>query len=221
MVQYLHPYMMTGKIIALTRLTFIGKAMFLFFNILPTLVIAFVPRSKCLLISSAVILEWKKIKSLTVSIVSPSICHGMMGPNAMIFIFWMLSFKPAFPLSFFTFIKKLFSSSLSTKGVGSSAYLRLLIVLSAILIPACASSSQEFHMMYSAYKINEQGENKYIALMHAFPDLKPVCCFMYSSNCCFLTCIQISQEPGKGFWYTHHLKIFPTLLWSRQSKALV
>ena len=105
-----------GKTIALTRLTFVGKVMILFFNILSRFVIAFLPRSKCLLISwlqspSAVILEPKKIKSVTVSTVSPSICHEVMWPDAMILVFWMLSFKPASSLSF-TFIKRLFSSSL-------------------------------------------------------------------------------------------------------------
>ena len=70
----------------------------------------------------------------------PSVCHEVMGPNAMIFIFWRLNFKPAFSLSSFTFIKKLFSSSsLSAISVVSSAYLRLLILLPAILIPAYAS----------------------------------------------------------------------------------
>ena len=87
------------------------------FNMLSRLVIAFLPRSKCFLISwlqspSAVILEPKKIKSVTISIVPPSICHEVMGLDAMIFVFWMLSFKPAFSLSSFTFIKRLFSSSL-------------------------------------------------------------------------------------------------------------
>ena len=91
-VQLSHPYLTTGKTIALTRQTFVGKVMFLLFNILSRLVIAFLPRSKCLLISwlqspSAVILERKKIKSLTVSIVSPSICHEVMGPDAMILDF--------------------------------------------------------------------------------------------------------------------------------------
>ena len=94
--------MTTGKTIALTRQTFVGKVLSLFFNmLLICFLIAFLPRSKCLLISwlqspSALILEPKKIKSLTVSIVSPSICHEKMGPDAMIFIFWMASFKPAF-----------------------------------------------------------------------------------------------------------------------------
>ena len=92
MVQLSHPYMTTGKTIALTIWTFAGKVMSLLFNILSKLLIAFLPRSKCLLISwlqtlSVVILEPPKIKSLTVSIVSPSICHEMVGPDAMIFGF--------------------------------------------------------------------------------------------------------------------------------------
>ena len=90
--------MTTGKTIALTRQTFVGKVMSLLFNMLSRLVIAFLPRNKHLLISwlqspSAVILEPKKIKSVTVSIVSPSICHELIGPDAMIFVFLMLSFK--------------------------------------------------------------------------------------------------------------------------------
>ena len=91
-VQLSHPHMTTVKIIALTRRTFVGKVMSLPFNMLSRLVIAFLPKSNHLLISwlqspSAVILEPKKIKSLTVSIVSPSICHKMMGLDAMIFVF--------------------------------------------------------------------------------------------------------------------------------------
>ena len=105
-------------------------------------------------------LQWfwspDKIKSATVS---PSICHEVMGPDVMIRVFWMLSFKPAFSLLSFTFIKRLFSSSLSAIRVVSSEYLRLLIFLQAILIPACASSSPAFLMMYSAYKLNKQGDN--------------------------------------------------------------
>ena len=91
-VQLSHPYMTTGKTIVLTICTFVGKIMSLLFNILPRLVIVFLPRSKCLLISwlqppSAVILEPKKIKSVTVSIASPSVSHEVMGRDAMIFIF--------------------------------------------------------------------------------------------------------------------------------------
>uniref|UniRef100_A0AC11EF50 Uncharacterized protein n=1 Tax=Ovis aries TaxID=9940 RepID=A0AC11EF50_SHEEP len=91
-VQLSHPYMTTGKTIALTRWTLVDKVMSLLLNMLSRLVITFLPRSKCLLISwlqspSAVILEPRKIKSDTVSTVSPSICHEVMGPDAMIFVF--------------------------------------------------------------------------------------------------------------------------------------
>ena len=108
MVQLSHPYMTTGKTIALTRWTFVGKVMSLLFNKLSRLVIVFLPRSKHLLISwlqspSAVILELKKIKSLTVSIVFPSICHEVIKPDAMILVFCVLSFKPTFSLSIFHF----------------------------------------------------------------------------------------------------------------------
>ena len=110
--------------------------------------------------SSAVILEPKKIKSLTVSIVSPSICHEVMELDLLIFVFWMLSFKPAFSLSSFTYIKRLFSSSsLSTITMVLSAYLRLLVFLPAILIPPCGSYSLAFLMMYPEYKLNKQGDN--------------------------------------------------------------
>ena len=90
-VQLLHPYMTTGKTIALIRQTFVGKVMSLLFNMLSRLVITFLPKSKRLLISwlqspSAVIWE-KKIKSVTVFIVSPSICHEVMGPDAIILVF--------------------------------------------------------------------------------------------------------------------------------------
>ena len=155
-VQLSHPYMTTGKTIALTRRTFVGKVMSLLLNKQSRLVITFLPRSKCLLISllqwpSAVILEPRKIKSATVSTVFPSICNEGVGMDAMILVFWLLSFKPTFSLSTFTFNKRLFSSSsLSARRVVSSAYLRLLIFLLAILIPACASSSPAFLMMYSA-----------------------------------------------------------------------
>ena len=89
----------------------------------------------------------------------PIICHEVMGLDAMILVFWMLSFKPTFSLSSFTFIKRLFSSSLCATRVVSSAYLRLLIFLLSILIPDCASSSLVFLIMYSAYKLNKQGDN--------------------------------------------------------------
>ena len=156
--------MTTGKTIALTRQTFVGKVMSLLFNKLSRLVTTFLSRSKCLNFIAAVTIYSdfgaQKIKSITVSTVSPSICHEVMGPDAMILVFWMLSFKPTFPLSSFIFIKRLFSySSLAAIRVVSSVYLRLLIFLRAILIPPCASSSPTFLMMYSAYKLNKQDDN--------------------------------------------------------------
>ena len=134
--------------------------MSLLFNMLSRLVTTFLPRSKHLLISwlqslSAVVLE----PSLFVSIFSPSVCPEVMGLDVMILVFWMLNFKPTFhcPL---TFIKRLFSSSLlSAVRVVVYEYLRLLVFLPAIVIPACASSSPAFFMMYSAYKLNKQGDN--------------------------------------------------------------
>ena len=128
LVRLLDPSMTSGKTIALTLWIFVSKVMSLLFNMLSRLVIAFLPKS--LLISwlqstSAMILEPKKIKPVTVSIACPSISHEAMRPDAMIFVFWMLSFQPAFSLSSFTFIKRLFrSSSLSAIRVVSSAYLR-------------------------------------------------------------------------------------------------
>ena len=109
---------------------------------------------------STVILEHKKIKYLTISIVPSSICHEVVGPDAMIFIFWMFSSKPAFSFPSFTFVKRLFSfSSLSTIRMVSSVYLRLSIFLLTILIPACALSSLAFYMIYSAYKLYKQNDN--------------------------------------------------------------
>ena len=106
MVQLLHPYMTTGKTIDLTRWTFVGKVMSMLFNMLSRLVITFLPRNKRLFISwlqspSAVIWEPQKIKSATVSTVSPSICHEVMGLDAMILVFWMLSFKATFSVFHF------------------------------------------------------------------------------------------------------------------------
>ena len=162
----LQPYLSTEKAIAMTRRNFVGKVMSLLFNMLSRFVIAFLPRSTCLLISwlqspSAVILVPKKI--------SPSLfplfpylfawsdgtgCHDLCFLN----VFWI--FKPTFSLSSFTFIKRLFSSSLlSAIRMVSSTYLRLLVFLPAIFTPACDSSSPAFCMMYSAYKLNKQGDN--------------------------------------------------------------
>jgi len=140
--------------------------------------------------------------------------------DAMIFVFWMLSFKQAFSLSSFTFINRLFSSSLlSAIRVVSSAYLRWLIFLLAILIPACVSSSLAFHMIYSAYKLNKQDDNIQ-PWRNPFPIL----------NQSIVPCpvLTVASWPAYKFLKRQvrwsgipiSLRIFHSLLWSTQSKAL-
>ena len=141
MVQLSHPYMTAGINKALTISTFVSKVVSLLFNMLSRLVIAFLQRSKCLLISwpqspSAVVLEPKKKKSITTSTFPPSICHQVMGMG--IFVFLIFSFKPA--LSSFTVIKRLFP----VIRVVSSAYLRLLMFLPSILIQLVAHPAWHF-----------------------------------------------------------------------------
>ena len=123
LVQLSHPYLTTGKTIALTRQTFVGKVISLLFNLLSRLVIAFLPRSKYLLISwlqspSAVILEPPKVKSDSVSTVSRSICHEVMGKDAMILVFWMLSF---IIITFFECwaLSEFFHAPLSLSSIGA------------------------------------------------------------------------------------------------------
>ena len=151
-----------GKTTALTVQTFAGRVTSPF-NTLARSVIAFLTRNNRFLISwlqslSAVILEPKKRNSVTTSTFSSSICHGVMGPDAMILVFLILSLKPALSLCSFTLIKRFYSSSsLSAVRVVSSAYLRLLAYLLRVLSPACSSSSPAFLMMCSAYVLNKQG----------------------------------------------------------------
>ena len=157
----LHPYMITGKTIALIRRTFVGKVMSLLFNMLSRLVIAFLPSSKCLSISwlqspSAEILEPKNIKSLSVSIFSPSICQEVMGLDVMILVFWTLSFKPAFSLSsrgslILCCFLPLAWYHLHIWGCWYSSH--------QSWFSFCNSSSLTFHMMHSAQKLNKQGDN--------------------------------------------------------------
>ena len=130
-------------------------------------------------------------------------CHDLSFLN--------VEFKPTFSVSCFTFIKRLFSSSLSAISVVSSAYLRLLIFLPGILIPACASSSPAFLMLYSAYKLNKQGDNIQ-PWFSPFPIWDQTVCSISSSNCCCLTCIQISQEAGQVLWYSHLFQNFPQFI---------
>ena len=218
--------MTPGKTIALTRWIFVGKVMSLLFNMLSRFVITFLPRSKRLLISWLqyhLRWFWSPPKwSLTLFPLSfLSISHEVMGPDAMILVFWLLSFKPTFSLCSFTFIKRLFSSSsLSAIRVVSSAYLKLLIFLPAILIPACASSSPAFLMMYSVYKLNKQGDN--IQPWHTpFPIWNqsvvpcPVLTVASWPACRFLK----RQVRWSGMPIS--FRIFHSLLRSTQSKALV
>ena len=135
------------------------------FSTLSRFVIAFLPRSKHLLIwwlqsPSAVILEPPKIKSVTVSTFFPIYLPWSDGTVCYDLSFLNVDFKPGFSLSSFTLIKRLFSSSsLSAMRVVSSAYLKLLIFLPAVLIPAWDSSSPAIHVIYSAYRLNKQGDN--------------------------------------------------------------
>ena len=155
-VQLSHPYMTTGKTIALTKRTFVGNVMSLLFNMLSR----FASFNFMAAITICSDFGAPKNKICHCFQCFPFTCNEVIGLDAMILGFCMLSFKPTFSLSSFTFIKRLFSSSsFSAIRVVSSAYLRLLIFLLAILIPACASSSPTYHMMYSAYKLNKKGDN--------------------------------------------------------------
>ena len=134
-----------------------------------------------------------------------------MGQDAMILVFWILSFKPTFSHSSFTFIKRLFSSSsLSAVRVVSPAYLRLLIFLLAILIPACASSRPAFHMMYSAYKLNNQGDN-----------IQPWCTPFLIWNQPIISCpvITVASWPAYGFLKKHGMNILEMIqkTWNQRS----
>ena len=149
---------------------------------------------------------------------SPSICYAVMGLDAMILVFWMLSFKPTFSLSSFTFINRLLStSSLYAIRVVSSTYLRLLIFLPAILIPACASSSPAFLMMYSACKLNKQGDN-----IQPWPISFPI----WNQSVVPCPILTVASWPAYRFLKRQirwsgipiSFRIFHSLLWSTQSK---
>ena len=133
--------------------------------------------------------------------------------------FLNVEFKPAFSLSSFTFIKRLFSSSLSAISMVSYAYLRLLIFFLAVLIPACASSSQAFHIMYSAHKLNKKGDN-------IQPWRTPFPIWTQSIVPCQV--LTVASWPAYRFLRRQvrwsgipiSLRIFHSLLWSTQSKLL-
>ena len=161
-VQLSHSNVTTGKTIALTIRTFVSKVMSLLFNMLSRLVIAFLLRSQGSFNFVAVPSDFgvQEDKICCCFHFFPFYSPSSDGTGCHDLSFLTLIFKPAFSFSCFTFFKRLFSSSLlSAIKVVSSAYLRLLVFLPAILIPACASSSQAFHVIYSAYKLNKQGDS--------------------------------------------------------------
>ena len=151
----------------------------------------------------------------------PFICHELIGPNGIILVFWMLSFKPAFSLSSFIFIKRLFSSSsLSAISVVPSAYLKLLIFPQAILISAYDSSSQAFCMIYSTYKLNKQDDN-----------IQPWCIPFLIFKQSFVPCSIVTVVSWLAYWFLRRQggwsaipiswRNFHTLLWSTPSKVLM
>ena len=154
-----HPHMTIGKTIVLTIETFVNKVMSLLFNMLSSYVTVFLPRNKCLFISweqspSAVILELRKIKSITISNISPSIFHEVMEPDEMILIFWKMSFMPAFSLSSFTLIKRLFHFLFTFwHWSGIICISEVIVILLAILIPAWDSSSPAFPLDVFCIKV--------------------------------------------------------------------
>ena len=166
------------------------------FSTLSRFVIAFLPRSNHFLISwlqspSTVILEPKKRKSVSTSTFSPSICREVMGLDAMILVFLMFRFKLDFALSSFTLFKRFFSSDLlSAIRVVPSAYLRLLMFVGPILIPACTSS---FLVMFLAYKLNRVTADSPVLLLSQ----SSISCSIQGSNCCFLIRIQVSHEMNE------------------------
>ena len=180
--------------------TSVGNVMSLLLNMLSRFVIAFLPRSKCLLISrlqswSALVFEPKKIKFLSVSIFFSIYLPWIDRTRSMILLFECSVLRQLF-YSSFTCIEKLFRSfSISAIKVVSSVYLRLLIFLKAILIPDWVSSSPACHRIYSAYKLNKQGHNiePWRALFWSLNQS----IILSSSSWCFLSSIQLSQEAGK------------------------
>ena len=222
MVQLSHPYMTTGETIALIRRTFVGKVMSLLFNILFRLVITFLPRNKCLNFMAAVTnccdFGAPKNKVWHCFHFSPSICHEVVGSDAMILVFWMLSFKATFSLSSFTFIKRLFSSSSLYHKGGVICISEVIVISPSNLDTACASWSPAFLMMYSACKLNKQGDN-------IQPWRTPFPIWNQSVFQClvlFPLVLPTGFSGGQVRWcgIPISLTVFHSLLWSTQSKAL-
>ena len=160
----------------------------------------------------------QKIKSATVSTFLLSICHEVIGPDAMILVFWMLSFKPAFYSPLSPHQEALYSLLAFGIRVVASAHLRLLIFLPAVLILAWDSSSMAFRMVYSAYKLNKQGDN--IQPWHS-PFLiwnQPVPCPILTVASC--PTYRFLRRRVRWSGISISWRIFHSLLWSTQSNAL-
>ena len=209
-----------------TDLCWQSEVMSLIFNMLSRLVIAFLSRSKCLLIlwlqsPSPVVLEAKKRKFVIVYAFFPIYLPWSDGTRCHDLSFLMLSFKPAFSLSSFTFIKRLFSSSsLSVIRVVSFAYLRLLTFPLALVIPAFKSSSPAFHMMYSAYKLNKPGDNIHLwcTPFSILIEFVFMCLILTVASCSAYRFLR-RQVSWSGI--PNSLRLFHNILWSTQSKALM
>ena len=207
MVQLSQLYMTMGKAIALTIWTFVEKVMSMLFNMLSRFVIAFSSKGQACFNFMAAVTVHSDFGAQ-----EKKICHCFHffpfylpwsgGTRCRDLSFWMLCFKPVFSLSSFTFIKRLFSSSsLSAIRVVSSGYLRLLIFLPAILMLAFDSSSPPFHMVYSAYKLNKQGDNVctwHTPFLILNQSVVP-CPVLTVASCCVL----VSQETENAVWYSH------------------
>ena len=220
MVQLLLPYMTTGKTIALTRWTFVSKVMSLLFNMLSRLVITFLPRSKRLSISwlqllSAVIWSPRKLNPLLFPLF-PHLFAMKWWDQRLITVFWMLSFKTAFSLFSFTFIKRLFSSS-SLSAMSGITCISEIVDISPSNLDFSLRFSLVFHMIYSS--LNKQGDNiQPWCILFPVLNQSTVPCSLVTiasfSACRFLR----RQERWSGIPVS--LRIFHSLLWSTQSKAL-
>ena len=164
------------------------------------------------------ILELKKRKSVTVSTFSPSICCEMMGPNAMILVFLMLSFKPALSLSSFTLIERLFSSSSLPlewyhQRIWSCWYFSQQSWFQLVARPA-------WHFSLCTLLISEINGVRLYSLVLVLSQSWLVICSMEGSNCCFLPRIQVSQETGKVVWYSHLFYSFSMVCYDPYSQRL-
>ena len=224
MVQLLYPYMTTGKNIALTRWIFVGKVMSLLCNMLSRLVIVFFSKEQGSFNFMAAVTTCSDFGIPKNKVCHCFLCfsiywHEVMGLHAMIIVFWMLSFKPTFSLSSFTFIKRLFSSLLSAVRMVSYAY--KVIDISPGNLDSCFCFMQpDICMMYSTYKLNKQGDNiqPWYTPFPIWNQSVVPCSILTAASWPAYRCLK-RQVRWSGIPIS--FRIFHSLLWSTQSKALV